>query len=260
MKYLVIIQARCGSTRLPAKVLKDIQGKTALERMLDRVSKSRKADEIMVATTINREDLPIVKLVSGLGYRVFAGSGDDVLDRYYQAAKLLRPEYVIRLTADCPLFDWRLLDEAIDELREDADDLCSYTETFPDGEDLEITRFSVLEEAWRNAKLASEREHVTIYVKNHPKTYRLQNYECKLGNLNEERWTLDEPEDLEVIRAVYGYFAPNTDFSMEDIYKFMQAHPEIRELNQRHIRNAGLLKSLANDRAIKPEKAETKTE
>ena len=101
---------------------------------------------------------------------------------------------------------------------------------------------------------------MTIYVKNHPKTYRLQNYECKLGNLNEERWTLDEPEDLEVIRAVYGYFAPNTDFSMEDIYKFMQAHPEIRELNQRHIRNAGLLKSLANDRAIKPEKAETKTE
>ena len=118
MKYLVIIQARCGSTRLPSKVLKNVEGKTVLEQMLNRVSRSTKVDEIMVATTINPEDLPIVNLVSGLGYRVFAGDSGDVLDRYYQAAKLIRPEYVIRLTADCPLFDWRLLDEAIDELNE----------------------------------------------------------------------------------------------------------------------------------------------
>ena len=138
MKFLVIIQARCGSSRLPAKVLKDIEGKTALEQMLGRVSRSKNIDEIMVATTINREDLAIVKLVSGLGYRVFVGSSDDVLDRYYQAARLVQPEYVVRLTSDCPLFDWRLLDEAIDELDPESDDLCSYTETFPDGEDLEI--------------------------------------------------------------------------------------------------------------------------
>ncbi len=250
MKFLVIIQARCGSTRLPAKVLKDIEGKPAIEQMLNRVSKSTKIDEIMVATTINPEDLPIVKLVSTLGYRVFVGSSDDVLDRYYQAAKLIRPEYVIRLTADCPLFDWRILDEAIEELDETSDDLCSYTETFPDGEDLEIIRFAALEEMWQNAHLASEREHVTLYVKNHPEIYKLQNYECKLGNLKNERWTLDEPEDLELIRAVYRHFAPRTDFSMEDIYDFLQEHPEIRELNQRYIRNEGLLKSLAEDKIV----------
>ena len=250
MKFLVIIQARCGSTRLPSKVLKDVEGKTALEQMLGRVSRSAKADEIMVATTIHAEDLSIINLVSGLGYRVFAGSSDDVLDRYYQAAKLIRPEYVIRLTADCPLFDWRLLDEAIDELKEDSDDLCSYTETFPDGEDLEIIRFSVLEEMWRKALLASEREHVTLYVKKRPETYKLQNYECKLGNLKKGRWTLDEPEDLELIRAVYRHFAPKTDFSMEEIYYFLQEHPEIREINQKYIRNEGLLKSLAEDRMI----------
>ena len=250
MKFLVIIQARCGSTRLPSKVLKDVEGKTALEQMLNRVSKSLKVDEIMVATTINWEDLPIVHLVSGLGYRVYAGSSEDVLDRYYQAAKLIRPEYVIRLTADCPLFDWRILDDAIDELKDDSDDLCSYTETFPDGEDLEIFRFRVLEEMWKNAHLASEREHVTLYVKNHPEVYKLQNYECKLGNLKSERWTLDEPEDLDVIRAVYKYFAPRTDFSMEEIYWFLQKHPEIRELNQKYIRNEGLLKSLTEDKIV----------
>lgn len=251
MRFLVIIQARCGSTRLPSKVMKDIEGKTALEQMLNRVSKSKNVDEIIVATTINPEDLPIVSLVSGLGYRVYAGSSEDVLDRYYQAAKLIKPEYVVRLTADCPLFDWRVLDEAIDELEDDSDDLCSYTETFPDGEDLEIIRFSALEEMWEKARLASEREHVTLYIKNHPELYKLQNYECKLGNLNDERWTLDEPEDLELIRAVYSHFAPRKDFSMKEIYDYLRGAPEIRKLNQKHVRNEGLHKSLAEDRIVK---------
>lgn len=250
MDFLVIIQARCGSSRLPSKVLKDIEGKTALEQMLNRVSRSSKVDEIMVATTINREDIPIVNLVSGLGYRVFVGSSDDVLDRYYQAARLIKPKYVIRLTSDCPLFDWRLLDEAIDELKEESDDLCSYTETFPDGEDLEIIRFTALEEMWKKARLASEREHVTLYIKNRPEEYKLQNYECKLGNLKEERWTLDEAEDLELIRAVYKHFAPRTDFSMKEIYDFLISNPQIREINQKFVRNEGLIKSLKNDRIV----------
>lgn len=250
MDFLVIIQARCGSSRLPAKVLKEIEGKTALEQMLARVSRSSKIDEIIVATTINPEDIPIVNLVSGLGYRVFVGSSDDVLDRYYQAAKLIRPKYVIRLTSDCPLFDWRLLDEAIDELKDESDDLCSYTETFPDGEDLEIIRFTALERMWKEARLSSEREHVTLYVKNHPEIFKLQNYECKIGNLKDERWTLDEAEDLEMIRHVYRHFAPRTDFSMKEIYEYLQEHPEIRGINQKYIRNEGLLKSLANDKEV----------
>lgn len=254
MKFLAIIQARCGSTRFPSKVLKEIEGKPALEQMLNRVSKSAKVDEIMVATTICPEDLPIVELVSGLGYRVFVGSSDDVLDRYYQAARLIRPDYVIRLTADCPLFDWRILDEAIEELDKESDDLCSYTETFPDGEDLEIIRFGVLEEAWKNARLASEREHVTLYIKNHPERYKLQDFVCKLGNLKEERWTLDEQEDLDLIRAVYKHFSPGTDFSMGDIHGFLQTHPEIRQLNQKYIRNEGLLKSLSEDKVMETDK------
>lgn len=251
MKYLVIIQARCGSSRLPGKVLKDISGRTALEQMLSRVSRSEKIDEIVVATTLNKEDIPIVNLVSGLGYRIFAGSSEDVLDRYYQAAKLIKPEYVIRLTADCPLFDWHVLDEAIDILLPKTDDLAMLSETFPDGQDLEIVRFSILEKVWKEAKLASEREHVTLYLRNHKEDFVVQDFTCKLGNLNSERWTLDEAEDLEMIRKVYAHFVPRTDFSMREIFDFLSEHPEIRAINQGFVRNEGLLTSLANDQIVK---------
>lgn len=253
MKYLVIIQARCGSSRFPGKVLKDIEGKTALERMLDRVKQSQRIDEVMIATTLKKEDILIVQLASQLGYRVFAGSSDDVLDRYYQAARLIKPEYVIRLTSDCPLFDWRVLDDAIDALLPETDDLAMFSETFPDGQDLEILRFSVLETMWKKADLLSEREHVTVYLKNHKDQFRTQDFACKLGNLNAERWTLDEKEDLEMIRAVYKFFAPRTDFTMKEIYTFLSTHPDIRKINQKYIRNGGLLKSLSNDRVIIPE-------
>lgn len=247
MKYLAIIQARCGSSRLPGKVLMDIGGKTALERMLSRVSRSKKVSEVMIATTLNREDIPVVKLVSGLGYRVFAGSSGDVLDRYYQAAKLIKPDYVIRLTADCPLFDWRVLDRAIEEMLPETDDLAMISETFPDGQDLEILSFSTLETMWKKAELASEREHVTLYVKNHKTEFKIQDFVCSIGNLNAERWTLDEPEDLAMIRAVYRHFLPRDDFSIGEVYEYLQSHPEIRNINQHLIRNEGLLKSLQND-------------
>lgn len=250
MKYLAIVQARTESTRLPAKVLKDVGGKTALERMLDRVSRAERVDEVMVATTINKPDIQIINLVSGLGFRVFAGSSDDVLDRYYQAARLIKPEYVIRLTSDCPLFDWRVLDDAIETMNSGVDDLSMLSETFPDGQDLEILTFEALERAWREARLTSEREHVTLYVKNHPEIFALQDYTCCLGNLHEERWTLDEPQDLEFVRSVYENFLPDDTFSMEDVFEFLNANPEIRQINQGIVRNEGLLKSLANDRML----------
>ena len=111
MKYLVMIQARCGSSRLPNKVLKDIAGKTDLQWVIERVRRSRLIDEVMVVTSIDKNNLPLIRLCTELGVRVFVGSENDVLDRYYQAARLLQPEYVVRITADCPLFDWRYLDK-----------------------------------------------------------------------------------------------------------------------------------------------------
>ena len=121
MKYLVLIQARCGSSRLPGKIMKQFSGKTDLQWVIERVQRSRLIEEAMVITSIEKEDLQVVKLCAELSVRVFVGSEQDVLDRYYQAAKLLNPEYVIRVTADCPLFDWRYLDMAIEQFEHDSD-------------------------------------------------------------------------------------------------------------------------------------------
>lgn len=250
MKYLAIIQARMGSSRLPGKVLKKIGEKTALELLLDRVSLSRRIDDIIVATTIDKGDLAIVRKVSELGYNIFVGSENDVLDRYYQAARLYEPEYVIRLTADNPLLDWRVLDGGIDMLKGETEYLGMLSETFPEGEIIEIVRFDALEYMWKNAKLASEREHVTLYIKNHRESFNVQDYSCKLGNLYDERWTMDGEDDLEMIRKVYDFFSPRIDFSLEEIYEFLKEHPDIRKINRKHKRNEGLYISLKNDKMI----------
>lgn len=252
MRFLAIIQARCGSSRLPGKVLKDLCGKTALERVIERVKKSRHVNEVVVATTFNKEDIPIISLVSSIGIRVFAGSAFDVLDRYYQAAKLVQPEYVIRITADCPVFDAKILDDAIEKLKPETDYMAALSETLADGLDLEIIRFEVLKHIWKEARLASEREHVTLYIKNHKELFQVQNYECTLGNLHEERWTIDEPEDYLFIKNIYDHFnlMERDEFDSFDILEYLNAHPEVRNINKGFIRNEGLLISLKNDRTI----------
>lgn len=250
MKYVVIIQARCGSSRLPNKVLKDVFGKTALERMIDRVKKSKKIDEIIIATTLNKEDIKIVNLISSLGIRVFAGSSNDVLDRYFQAAKLLNTENVIRLTSDCPLFDYEILDNAIKAFeKEHCDYLGMTSETFPDGLDLEIMKYEVLKRAHDEAVLLSEKEHVTLYIKNHRDLFKLYDYKYSGESMKAKRWTLDEAEDYEFVLKVYEHFLRNNMeyFTMADILDFLEKNPEIEKINSKFIRNEGLIKSLAND-------------
>lgn len=253
MRFLAVIQARCGSSRLPAKVLKDLCGKTVLERVIERVRRSRHVDEVMVATTLKEEDLPIVRLVSGMGLRVFAGSPLDVLDRYYQAAKLIRPEYVIRITADCPVFDPGVLDDAIEKLEAGTDYMAAVSETLPDGLDLEIMRFEALKRAWKEAGLMSEREHVTMYIKNHPELFRIQDYPCAFGNLHDERWTIDEEEDYRFLQKIYEHFTEmgHGEFTASDILEYLNRNEDVRKINQGLIRNEGLLISLKHDRAVK---------
>lgn len=252
MKYIAMIQARCGSSRLPGKVLKDLSGKTVLQWVIERVQRSRYLDEVMVVTSLEKNNLPLMRICSDRGIRIFAGSEEDVLDRYYQAAKLLKPEYVVRITADCPLFDWRYLDMAIEQLEEDSDYMAGMTESFPDGEDLEIIKFSALKKSWKEARLKSEREHVTMYVKNHQELFRIQNLECPIKGIGTKRWTLDEDEDYELIRAIYRHFLSlgREDFVTEDILGFLSEHPELEQLNAKYVRNEGLLKSFANDKEI----------
>ena len=250
MKYLVLIQARCGSTRLPNKVLSDIGGKPDIQRVIERVRMSRLIDEAVLVTSIERENIPLVNLCSGLGIRVFAGSEDDVLDRYYQAAKLLKPEYVIRITGDCPLFDWRYLDLAIEGMSRDTDYLWMGENTFPDGLDFEVFSFEALKKSCQEARLQSEREHVTVYIRNHPEAFNIEVYDFPIKGIGHYRWTLDEERDYEMIRAVYDHFiGMNKDyFVTEDIIGFLNEHPEIEALNSGIGRNEGLAKSLMNDK------------
>lgn len=252
MKYLVLIQARCGSTRLPNKVLKEFSGKTDLQWVIERVKRSKRIDEVMVITSIEKNNLPLIQLCAELGVRVFVGSENDVLDRYYQAAKLLNPEYVIRITADCPMFDWRYLDMAIDQMGQEVDYLTEITESFPDGLDIEVIRFESLKKAWEQAKLASEREHVTLYIKNHPEIFNIQNFECPISGISNHRWTLDEDEDFELISQVYDHFIKvgKEDFLTEDILAFLDENPEMTQINQMYMRNEGLLKSKQNDKVV----------
>lgn len=252
MKYLVLIQARCGSSRLPNKVLKDIAGKTDLQWVVERVKRSRLIDEVMVVTSIDQNNLPLIRLCTELDTRVFVGSEDDVLDRYYQAAKLLKPKYVIRLTADCPLFDWRYLDMAIEELKEETDYMAELTQSFPDGLNIEIVRFQTLKKAWMEARLSSEREHVTMYIKNHPQQFKIQNLECPIPGIGHKRWTLDEEEDYLLISNIYHHFISKKqeDFVTEDVLKYLKLNPHLEMINGEIARDEGLAKSLENDRIV----------
>ncbi len=253
MRYLVLIQARCGSRRMPDKVLKEIAGKPDLQWVIERVRKSRFIDELMVITSIEKNNLPLIRLCTELETRVFVGSEEDVLDRYYQAARLFKPEYVIRITADCPLFDWRYLDMAIEQMEESTDYLAELTESFPDGLDIEIVKFSALKKAWETADLKSEREHVTLYIRNHPELFRIQNLECPIPGLGSKRWTLDEEEDYLFVKNIYEYFLKKgkEDFVTEDILAYLKTVPGIEKINGGIARNEGLAKSLANDEKLK---------
>lgn len=253
MKYLAMIQARCGSTRLPNKVLKDLCGKPALQRMIERVKRSKRIDEIVVITSIEINNLPILRLCSDLGVRVGVGSENDVLDRYYQTAKLLAPAYVIRLTADCPCFDAGLLDLAIEEIAEETDYCGMLSESFADGLDLEIMKFQALEKAWKEANHSFEREHVTQYIIRHPEIFTLQNFESPIGYFGNHRWTIDEPEDFEVVEKIYRYFLDTglkEGFGYMDILTYLKEHPEIEQINKMYTRNEGLKKSIEEDRVI----------
>ncbi len=255
MKYLVLIQARCGSSRLPNKVLKYLSGKTTLQWLIERVQRSRHVDEVMVITSIKKNNLPLIRLCTELGIRIFAGSEEDVLDRYYQAAKLLHPENIVRVTADCPLFDWRYLDLAVEQMDSDTDYMAELTESFPDGLDIEIIKFQALKKVWKEARLSSEREHVTLYIRNHPELFTIQNLECPIAGIGDKRWTLDEEEDYELISRIYRHFLSKgkEDFITEDILAYLKEHPELEKINQKFARNEGLAKSIANDKTVETE-------
>ncbi len=250
-RVLAIIQARMGSTRLPGKVLLPIiDNKSALQLMLERVVMSKKLNRIIVATTVSSEDNRLVELCERLNIACFRGSEQDVLDRYYQAAYAFGPaQAIIRLTGDCPLHDPAIIDEVIEQFQVSGVNYCSNINppTYPDGLDVEVFTSAALGKAWQNARLVSEREHVTLYIRNHPELFSQINVSCA-SDYSCYRWTLDEEQDYQFIKRVFKHFYPCTTFTTQEIISFLGQHPEIAALNSSIERNAGLLKSLAEDK------------
>ena len=241
MKTVAIIQARMGSTRFPKKVMNPICGTPMIGLLLERLSKSQQIDTIVLATSEDVCNLPLVNYVRELGYSVYQGSENDVLDRYYRAAEAAGAETVVRITGDCPLIDPQVVDAVIKKFRDSNADYVSNVmpPTYPDGLDAEVFTFKALEAAWKQAKLPPEREHVTPYIRESEQFSR-QNH-ANVTNESAERWTVDEAADFEVVEAIFRHFSPRTDFGWLEVMGLRQTHPEIFQANRHLIRNEGLM-------------------
>lgn len=249
MTTLGILQARTSSSRLPGKVLKPLLGKPMLARQIERLHRSTRMDELIVATSVHASDDAIEALCRSEGMACFRGSLDDVLDRFYQAALTRLPQHIVRLTGDCPLTDPAVVDRTIDFYADGGFDYASNAlePPFPDGLDVEVFRFSCLEVAWREVTGPAFREHVTLFIYRHPERFRTGCYRSRT-NLAHLRWTVDEPQDYEFVTRVYEALYPrNPHFSMEDVLRFATEHPEACALNCGIERNEGLARSLSRD-------------
>ncbi|MBO3698383.1 cytidylyltransferase domain-containing protein [Roseivirga sp. E12] len=251
VKTIAITQARVGSSRLPSKVLLPIGNQTLLDIHLKRLTMAQKVDQVVVATTNEDRSDEICIIAERCGTIWFKGSLDDVLDRFYQAAILHKPDWVVRVTSDCPLIDPELVDAVVELAIQHDYDYCSnvLVQDFPDGQDIEVFKMSTLEKAWNEAVKRHEREHVTPYIWsncdfNGGELFTSADLPSP-GNYNAIRMTVDEAADLEVMTWLVE--ALGIDKPWFEYTQYLIAHPE-RAINSNIIRNEGYLKSLKNEK------------
>ena len=242
MKTLVVVQARTGSSRLPGKIMMPLAGKPLLQRMLERVLAARTPFELVVATTNEPADEPVRTLCRSLGLECYSGHPTDLLERHYRAALRAGAEEVVKIPSDCPLIDPGVIDRvlAFYARRRGRLDYASnlHPATYPDGNDVEVIPFGVLQEARQEATRSFEREHTTPFVWERPSRYRTGNVEWETG-LNysmTHRWTIDYPEDYAFVRTVYDelWSATGPPFSLDDIVRLVEARPDIAQINARY--------------------------
>lgn len=257
---IAIIQARMGASRLTGKVLLDIEGEPMLVRVIERTRRAKSLTEVIVATSLDKSDDPIKQLCEARGYLCFRGSLRDVLDRYYQAARAYSADVVVRITADCPIIDPGVIDQTVAAFwgygnqliteSEQPGKITSPTEvssppawdfaanrlpppwkrTFPIGLDTEVSTFSALERAWNEAILPHQREHVMPYLYEQKERFRVLvvNHDPEYGHL---RWTVDTPQDLELLRQIYAHFKGRDDFSWLEVLELIDREPHLAMIN-----------------------------
>ncbi|MBI9014620.1 MAG: glycosyltransferase family protein [Clostridiales bacterium] len=236
MKVTAIIQARVGSTRLPGKVLKELKGHTVLYHVIERVSQSTLIDDIIIATTLNENDDAIEQEAQKCGVKVFRGSEDDVLSRFYLAAENNKSDVVVRITSDCPLIDPNVLDDIINSfIKNDNIEIATNAgadlklRTFPRGLDVEVFSCKVLKDAYLNAKEQYQREHVTPYIYENS-----QNIYHHLNNVNYSnyRWTVDTEEDFSLVEEIYHrLYSGKHDFFLKEIVNILRKEPKLCDIN-----------------------------
>ena len=234
MRTVAIIQARMGSTRLPGKVLLDLDGKTVLGRVVERVKRMQKVKDMIVATSNNETDDAIEAECSRLGVACFRGSENDVLERFRGAAQTMGAQQCVRITADCPLIDPGVSDDIIERF-EAADPPVDYAsnkipQSFPRGLDTEVFTREALERSARWAKKPYHRTHVTAYIYQTPELFTLLSVVSDVDRAS-WRWTIDTPEDLAFVRGVYERLGGKPNFDWLDVVKLVESDPKLAALN-----------------------------
>ena len=251
MSLTAIIQARMGSSRLPGKVLRPLAGAPMLARSVERVRACPGVAAVVVATSTRDGDEPIRALCATTGIACFAGSEQDVLDRFYQAAVEHHGDPLIRITADCPLVDPSLLSRLITFFRDGSYDHAGVATgagalflgggRYPDGLDAECVSFAALERAWREATSTPDREHVTPYIWRHKDLFRCGQLASPV-DYSQLRWTVDNEADLALVGRIYeALYSPERAFVMEDVLRYLASHPELAATNDAFIGKEGYL-------------------
>ncbi len=242
-----IIQARMGSTRLPGKVMKKIdEENTVLDYVISQLKSSKKIEKIVVATTNLKNDDVICNHLFSKNIEFYRGSSEDVLDRYYNCAKIFSSDIIIRITADNPLIDPNIVDLVVNEYKNHRCDFATNTliRTFPYGTEVEVFSFETLEKVWKNAKLPSEREHVTPFIRDKQNKFNLVNMECQ-ENLSHLRYTIDRIEDLKMVKEIVKNI-PTRPILLKHILDLYKIKSKIFKINK-HVKHDGHRSSLKKD-------------
>ena len=241
MSVNAIIQARCGSTRFPNKVFALIDGKPLLWHVVNRLKYATKIDDIIVATTVSEKDDKIEDWCKENNVHCFRGSEENVLNRYYSASEAFPSDYVVRITADDPFKEPKVIDAVITKLIEEGYDHVTNNlpPSFPEGLDCEAFKKSALDRSEKEAETAFEREHVTQYIYHHPEIFKIGNV-SNPENLSYLRWTVDKDVDFEMVKAVYAHRNPANKgiLLMDEILEILKANPEIEKINSEVERSA----------------------